>query len=181
MLDLTGGVPSKTRETDTKRVEQRRTFDAKYAGPHRIDLSFTVGDFAVIAGRFKVQIVVDDKVVLQDEVEVGGNHTHKYSHTMDLQNGPHSWAFVTVPIKAGGRGTTNFLDPRVHAELTGPIGTGVYEYPESHRRVFFQGDAPADAKRRGMIAPALPGVAGRAAASHVCPPSTDLAMPDEVI
>ena len=37
--------------------------------------------------------------------------------------------------------------------MTGPIGTGIYEYPETHTRVFTKGAAPADATpRRGRAA-----------------------------
>jgi hypothetical protein len=36
------------------------------------------------------------------------------------------------------------LNPSVSARLTGPIGTGIYEYPKTHQRIFFKGDAPSD-------------------------------------
>src|SRR5262249_26268325 len=53
------------------------------------------------------------------------------------------------------------LSPRV--TVTGPVGTGVYEYTAPHNRIFFKGPAPADPKEmRAYAREILTLVAGKA-------------------
>ncbi|MEW6305497.1 MAG: DUF1592 domain-containing protein [Verrucomicrobiota bacterium] len=140
---------------DTKKVEQSVPFEARHDGTYRVDLRFIAGQFAEIQGTFEILILVDGREVLRDELEIGGHRTHKYSKEFALTQGRHTWTFSTRPLKPDAKGRLNSLEPRIRAQLTGPIGTGVYEYPESHRRVFFNGDAPGDPDARRNYARAI--------------------------
>ena len=63
-----------------------------------------------------------------------------------------------MPVKADafGKLAPLHLSPRV--TVTGPVGTGVYEYPEPHNRVFFRGQAPADPAARQAYAREILGI-----------------------
>ena len=47
------------------------------------------------------------------------------------------------------------MEAKPDGRLTGPIGPGLAEYPESHKRIFFQGAPPTNIKKRRAYAKAL--------------------------
>lgn len=146
----------KTSKTETtKRVTQSVEFDVPLSGPYRVDVQFNVGNFAEIAGTFEVILENDGHPLARDEILIGGHKTHKYSPEVSLEKGRHLLTVSTTPIKADAKGKLNFLEFRPRIRLTGPIGTGVYEYPESHRKIFFRGDAPSLAAERRAYARAI--------------------------
>src|SRR5262249_907229 len=150
-------------------IVQSGSFDTKYAGPFKLDLSFTVGDFAEMSGKFEMLFSVDGKVVQRDEVEIGGNTNHAYTIDLNLEKGSHSWQFESRPFdalalrKALKGDKPNVMNPFLRGRLTGPIGTGIYEYPKAHQRIFFNGAAPDDpAARRNYAREIIKRLADRA-------------------
>src|SRR5204863_1129079 len=103
-------------------------------------------------------------------IAVGGNETRRYSIDMDLEKGKHTWTFSTKPSdaiaiqkKELAPNRPNVLNPSGSARLTGPIGTGVYEYPKTHQRIFFKGAAPSDpVARRDYASQIIRHIADRA-------------------
>ena len=147
----------------TKRVTQSVEFDVPLSGRYRVDVQFNVGNFAEIAGTFEVILENDGHPLARDEILIGGHKTHKYNPEVSLEKGRHQLTVSTTPIKADAKGKLNFLEFRPRMRLTGPIGTGVYEYPESHRKIFFRGDAPSlPAERRAYARAIAQRVADRA-------------------
>jgi hypothetical protein len=158
---LTDPRPKAKIDSQTRAVELGGTFEVAHSGPFKLDVAFTVGEFAEVSGVFEMLILIDGKQVHRDEVGIGGHATHRYSIDLDLEKGTHTWAFASKPFdevaisKRLARERPNVLNPFLHARLTGPIGTGVYEYPDSHKRVFFNGAAPADPEARRSYARAI--------------------------
>jgi hypothetical protein len=72
--------------------------------------------------------------------------------TVDLAAGKHSFALISEPIKPDSKGETNYLQLRPKMKLVGPLGDQFKEYPEAHRRIFFKGEAPKEAKERRAYA-----------------------------
>ncbi len=146
------------REEATRRVEQLLEFEVARPGNYRLEVQFTAGNFAEIAGTFEFQFQSDDQVLARDEVLIGGHRTHRYGGDVTLAAGRHRVQITTKPIHADAKGKLNYLEFRPRLRLVGPVGppgVGVYEYPEPHRQIFFQGDAPAEAPARAKYARAV--------------------------
>jgi hypothetical protein len=184
---LTDPRPKVNLDKEARTVEMGGTFELAHAGPFKLDIMFTVGEFAEVSGVFEMQFLIDGKPVHRDEVGIGGHATHRYSIDLNLEKGKHTWTFASKPFdetartKMLARERPNVLNPFLHARLTGPIGTGVYEYPDSHKRVFLNGAAPTDpAERRAYAKTILNRLADRAFRRPIDDSSlerlTDLAM-----
>src|SRR5262245_8370474 len=158
---LTEPRPKPKIDKETRAVEMSGTFELAHPGPYKLDIGFTVGEFAEVSGTFEMLFLIDGKPVQRDEVGIGGHATHRYAVDLDLEKGSHTLTFASKPFdelaisKKLAREKPNLLNPYLHARLTGPVGTGVYEYPESHKRIFFNGAASADPAERRAYAKAV--------------------------
>ncbi|HEY7088783.1 MAG TPA: DUF1592 domain-containing protein [Tepidisphaeraceae bacterium] len=162
ILDLTENAPRKKPGPTTRSIEQSTSFELRYSGPYRLEMNFTVGEFAEISGTFEMLLSIDGKLIQRDEVQIGGHATHNYTIDLNLEKGSHTFAMATRPFDTIAttkpfinKDKPNVMDPTVRARLTGPIGTGIYEYPKSHQQIFFNGAAPDDPVARRDYAKAI--------------------------
>ena len=100
---------------------------------------------------------------MKEMVEVGGQKTYRPSARLKLAPGAHRLAFATESDEAGFKGKFPPLELRPKMRLVGPLDAARAEYPESHRRIFFKGPAPADpAARRDYAREIMQRIADRA-------------------
>ncbi|HUR53153.1 MAG TPA: DUF1592 domain-containing protein, partial [Gemmataceae bacterium] len=141
------------------RAKQAARFDLKHDGKYQVEVQFSLGGWQEFGGEYALAVSLGGKVVGEKmNVKVGGNQTYTVSGEVALSKGANELVVVTDAV---GKAKGMPVSPRV--TLTGPIGTGIYEYPETHTRVFNKGAAPADAAaRRAYAREILSRVAGRA-------------------
>lgn len=173
-----------TKAEDSKRTDHRLDFEVDKAGLYRVEAQFPLGGWQDYGGAYDFVLTLDEKPVAKDGVEIGGQRMYKYTNEMELPAGKHRVAFSTDATKPAFNGKTNHLELRPKFRLTGPIRNDTLEYPEPHRRLFFQGEAPADlVKRREYAQAILRTVADKAFRRPVSPALlqrlTDLAMRSE--
>ena len=65
-----------------------------------------------------------------------------------LAKGQHVLTFVTTAVKPDSEGELVNLQLNPKISVTGPIAADRRSYPESHRRIFFAGEPPADPAER---------------------------------
>lgn len=169
---------------ESKRTEHGIDFETPLAGRYRVDAQFPLGGWQEYGGAYDFAMFVDDQSVARDVIEIGGQRIYKFGRELTLSTGNHELKFSTDPTKAAFGGKTNHLELRPKLRLTGPLGVGMEVYPESHRRIFFNGDPPAEAlPRRAYARAILKRVADRAfrrpAAEVVIDRLTDLASQAE--
>ena len=173
-----------TRAPEAKRTEHQSEFALAHEGRYRVEAQFPLGGWQEYGGAYDFALAVDDQPIARDIVEIGGQRIYKFGKELTLAAGPHRLAFSTDPTKPNFAGKTNHLELRPKLRLTGPISSGNLEYPESHRRIFFDGEAPAEpAKRRAYARAIMQRVADRAfrrpASDAVLGRLTDLVMRSE--
>ena len=184
MVD-TGGIRAERKEANgTKVTEQTLEFETATAGKHRVDFQFTLGGWQEFGGGFDFTLALDGQPMGEQGIEVGGQRVYKFSKELDLPAGKHRLAFSMVATKPNSSGNLVHQELRPRVRLTGPIIPGVGVYPEAHRRIFFKGEAPADAAaRRTYAREILQRVADRAFRRPTPDPMldrlTDLAMGSE--
>jgi mono/diheme cytochrome c family protein len=145
------------------RAVQAATVDLKHAGRYRVEVQFGVGGWQEFGGEYELTVTLGGKPVgAKKAVSIGGNRTYTITDEVPLPKGPSEFVVATEPAgKSVGKAKALPVSPRV--TVTGPLGTDVYEYPESHTRVFFKGAAPADpTARRAYARDILARLAGRA-------------------
>lgn len=154
-LDLTK-LPVKTEKiADPKRFNQVREFEVHHAGTFQLELTFSLGGWQEYGGAYDLTARIDDQELLKESVEIGGTKHYKFTKPVTLQPGKHSLTLSTVPHKADSKGITHFLELSPKTRLVGPLDDNLKEYPEAHRKIFFQGDAPADPVKRQAYARAI--------------------------
>ncbi|HRI11830.1 MAG TPA: DUF1592 domain-containing protein [Verrucomicrobiota bacterium] len=144
-----------SREPEAKRAEHQLEFEVARLGRYRIDAQFALGGWQDYGGAYDFHLAVDDQLIAQDQVEIGGQRTYKFGQEVTLDAGSHRLNFSTDPTKPNSVGKTNHLELRPKFRLTGPVGGDEREYPESHQRIFFQGSAPTDPALRLAYARAI--------------------------
>ena len=169
----------------TNRAERIAEVELKHDGKFQVELQIGVGGWQEYGGEYDLTVTLGGKpVVPKTTLSIGGNKTYTLTGELTLSKGTHELLVATVPIKADAFGKLAPLPLSPRVIVTGPVGTGIYEYPESHTRIFFKGTAPADPKdRRAYARDILSRVAGKAFRR---PPSdatldrlTDLALADK--
>ena len=145
------------------RAERATMVGLKHDGRYYIAAEFGVGGWQEYGGEYELAVTLGGRPVGgKKTISVGGNRTYTIAGEVTLTRGPHELVVATAPAgTSAGKARPLPLSPRV--VVTGPLGTGVYEYPESHARVFFRGPASDDpAARRAYAREILARVAGRA-------------------
>ncbi len=173
-----------TRATETKKTDHRLEFELPAAGRYRVEAQFPLGGWQDYGGAYDFALALDDQRIARDLVEIGGQRIYKFTNEVTLAAGTHALTFATDALKPALNGKTNHLELRPKFRLTGPLSTDTLEYPAPHRRLFFQGDAPADpAKRRDYARAILQRVSDRAfrrpASEAVVNRLTDLVLRSE--
>ncbi|MFO0799402.1 MAG: DUF1592 domain-containing protein [Gemmataceae bacterium] len=141
------------------RAEQVASVELKHAGRYRVEVQYGVGGWQEFGGDYDIAVSLGGKAVgAKRTISVGGNRTYTAAAEVELPKGAHELVVATDPV---GTGRPLPVSPRV--TVTGPLGSDVFEYPESHARVFDRGPAPADAAaRRDYARSILSKLAGRA-------------------
>jgi hypothetical protein len=114
-----------------------------------------VGGWQEYGGEYELTVTLGGRAVVKKTISVGGNKTYTLSGEVRLARGSHELVVATVPVKADAFGKLARLPLSPRVVVTGPVGTGVYEYPESHTRVFFKGPAPPGARAKRAYARAI--------------------------
>ncbi|HEX5223051.1 MAG TPA: DUF1588 domain-containing protein [Verrucomicrobiae bacterium] len=158
------GDAVKTSKTDEpKRTEQTAEFQVQRPGKYRIEVQFTLGGWFDFGGAYDFAIKVDGHALTQDAIEVGGQRTHRYSPELQLEAGTHRVSLSTVATKPNSKDDLVHLELRPKIRIVGPMVAEAAEYPESHRRIFFNGAPPeTQAARRAYAQEILRRVADRA-------------------
>lgn len=135
------------------RAEQAAAVELKHAGRYRVEVQYGVGGWQEFGGEYELAVALGGQPIgAKRTISVGGNRTYTAAAEVELAKGPHELVVATEPT---GKGRPLPVSPRV--TVTGPLGSDVYEYPESHARVFDRGPAPADPEARRDYARAILG------------------------
>jgi mono/diheme cytochrome c family protein len=154
-VSLQRSAAKTTRSDQPVTVNQTVEFDVPQAGQYRVELQFTAGNFAEILGTYDITVKVDDQPVGNNQIEIGGHRTYKYEKEIALEKGSHKVVLTSQVAKADARGKSNYMESRPQVKIIGPLGPQFLEYPDSHKQVFFQGEAPADPAQRRAYARAI--------------------------
>jgi hypothetical protein len=145
------------------RVEQVAEVDLIHAGRYTVESQFRLGGFRAFGGEYAFQMTLGGQTVVKQEVSDGGEKTYTLSGEVTLPSGKAELALITEPVKPAADGKLKPLTLVPRVIITGPIGAGISEYPEPHRRVFFQGPPPEEAVAKRAYARAILGrIADRA-------------------
>jgi hypothetical protein len=173
------------RDRETKVTEQTARFEVGEPGHYRVDLQFYLGGWQEYGGGFDFSFTFDGEEIAAETLDVGGQETHRYSRDGELAEGEHVVTLVTRAVKPDSEGELVNLELNPKISVTGPIAADRRSYPESHQRIFFDGDAPTEpGPRRTYAREILKRVASRAFRRPVDAATldrlTDLAMADDV-
>lgn len=173
-------------ERDDEPMRTRHTAKVKIdrGGRYRIGVSFSLGGWQEYGGAYEFRFDVDDKQASADTIDVGGQKLHEYVVEQELEPGEHTVVLTTVAVKENSDGDMEHLKLDARVAVTGPIIEGEASYPESHRKIFFDGPPPAEpAQRRAYAEAVLKRVADRAFRRPVDPVTlgrlADLALVDD--
>src|SRR5262249_21647044 len=140
----------------SNRAEQVAAVELKHEGRYKVELQFGVGGWQEYGGEYELTVTLGGRAVVgKKTISVGGNKTYTLSGEVRLARGSHELVVATVPVKADAFGKLARLPLSPRVVVTGRIGTGVYEYPESHTRFFFKGPAPATPRAKLAYARAI--------------------------
>jgi hypothetical protein len=158
-----GDALTTSKMEETKRTDQTAEFQIERAGKYRLEVQFSLGGWMDFGGTYDFSARVDEQPLLRETIEVGGQKTHKYSPELQLGAGTHHLTLSTLATKANSKGDLAHLELRPRIRIVGPMDSAAAEYPEAHRRIFFNGDAPKDeAARRAYAREVIRRVSDRA-------------------
>jgi len=163
MQIVKGDAVKTAKSSEKKETEQTAEFQVQSPGKYRIDVQFTLGGWFDFGGGYDFSIKVDDRALTQEAIEVGGQRTHKYSPELPLAAGTHRLSLSTVATRPNSKDDLVHLELRPKIKIIGPMLVAAAEYPESHRKIFFNGAAPENqAARRAYAQEIIRRVADRA-------------------
>jgi len=136
------------RIAENRRTEHHANFEVEHSGRYRVDIQFTLGGWREFGGGFDFVLSAGGRELEKDVIEVGGQRTHRYSQEIELNAGPNYLQLATTAIKPDADGKMVHLELQPRIQLTGPLDGEIRSYPEAHRRIFFNGEAPADPEAR---------------------------------
>lgn len=161
-----------SRPDEDGRVEQVAQVELKHAGRHRVEVQFRLGGFRASTGDYDVRLEFGGARLGEQAVNDGGEKTYVLGGEVELPAGKHALTLTTTPKGEGDRGRSLTLFPK--GSVVGPLDGDVFEYPEAHRRVFFDGPAPeGPAARRAYAKAILARVADRAFRRPAGEPTVD--------
>lgn len=146
------GPPDTRREEDPRRVTQSVGFEVAHGGTYEIGVRFSLGGWDEFGGAYDFSFQADDTEFTRDTLEVGGQKTHLYTGAIALAPGPHQIRLVTTAVRPDFEGRMRHLELRPDIRLIGPKDPALAAYPESHGRIFFDGEAPPDPEARRAYA-----------------------------
>jgi len=159
---------------ESLRTGHQLAFEVDRTGRYRVDAQFPLGGWQDYGGAYDFALSVDEQAIARDEVEIGGQRIYRFGREVTLSAGPHRMHFTTDPVRPASTGKTNRLELRPKFRLTGPLDGEAAEYPESHRRIFFDGPPPAEpAARREYAREIMKRVADRAFRRPAAGPAVD--------
>lgn len=144
--------PDVSRQDEGKVTEHTVDFEVEYPGRYEVEVRFNLGGWIEFGGAFDYTMEVDGQEVAKEEIEVGGQKTHRYNPEVGLEPGKKVIRLVTRAIKPDSTGALVHLQLRPRIEIRGPLDGDIRAYPAPHRRIFFNGDAPQDPAEREAYA-----------------------------
>ncbi|CAN5166561.1 hypothetical protein BH23VER1_BH23VER1_24000 [soil metagenome] len=141
-----------TRPDGTNRAEHVAAFDVGLPGRYRIEIDFTLGGWQDFGGAYQFALRVDEHPLAEERIDVGGQETHQFAPVTELDGGEHQLVISTDALEPDSRGKWNPLELRPRIRIVGPMDEGTATYPEPHRRIFFDGEAPGDEGARRLYA-----------------------------
>jgi hypothetical protein len=168
-------------DRESKRTVHLARFNVAEEGEYRVDIEFYLGGWQEYGGGFDFTLDFDEERIAARVIDVGGQETHRFAREGKLAAGEHDVTLVTTAVKPDSEGQLVNLRLNPKISVTGPIDAGVRAFPESHRRIFFDGDPPEEpAARREYAFAILERVADRAfrrpASADVLQRLADLAL-----
>jgi hypothetical protein len=143
------------REDEPKLTRHVAKFEVDRAGHYQVQVSFALGGWQEYGGAYDYSFAVDGKQASAETIDVGGQEVHEYLAVQDFEPGEHEVVLTTVAVKANSDGDLEHLRLNARVGVTGPIVEGEASYPESHRKIFFDGPAPSDPEQRRAYAEAV--------------------------
>lgn len=137
---------------DGPRVDHVQVFRVDEPGEYTLGIRFSLGGWADYGGGYDFGIELDGAQLVRERIDVGGQKTHLWEPTLRLEPGEHRLSFHTVARDPDSDGRLRHLRLRPKLWLTGPLDPERASYSESHQRVFFDGEAPADEEARDAYA-----------------------------
>jgi hypothetical protein len=140
------------RDRETKVTRHEARFDITEPGEYRVAVSFYLGGWQEYGGGFEYSFGLDGAPVAAEHIDVGGQQNHAYVREGQLEAGAHAVTLVTKAVTPDSEGQLVNLQLNPKITVTGPIAADRRSYPESHQRIFFNGEPPADAAARRQYA-----------------------------
>src|SRR5205807_1055400 len=137
---------------EQKRTEQTVEFETPHAGQYRIDINFTIGGWQEFGGAYDFTANVAAIELARKRLDVGGYKKHAFSKAIDLAAGKQTLVLATEAKQPDAKGMLRHLELRPTVRIVGPLGKEFAEYPEVHRKIFFDGEPPAQPKARRAYA-----------------------------
>ncbi|WP_165070125.1 DUF1592 domain-containing protein [Paludisphaera rhizosphaerae] len=163
-VDLSPPQFKATAPDEKGRLQQTAQVELKHSGRYRVEVQFRLGDFRATTGDYLFQMTMGGTKLAEQVVSDGGEKTYVLAGEVELPAGTHALALSTEPtppVAGGDRPRSLTLFPR--AMVVGPLGSNIFDVPEPHRRIFFNGPAPEDpAARRAYAKSVIRRVADRA-------------------
>ena len=90
----------KLAKADAQRDEQRAEITAAHDGRYKVDMDFTIGGWQDFGGDYRITLHVDDQVIVDKTLPLGGDTDYDFSQEISLTKGVHSVLFRAEPVKA---------------------------------------------------------------------------------
>ncbi|MES2569316.1 MAG: DUF1587 domain-containing protein, partial [Verrucomicrobiota bacterium] len=144
-----------SRPKDSTVTEHRIGFETPHPGRYRVEVQFSLGGWHEYGGAYDFSLSVDEAPQMKEAFEEGGYKTYRFSRELALEKGSHQLSFWTHPVKPAATGKLNPFVLRPKLRVVGPLDSGLFEYPESHRKIFFRGEAAGGFDERREYARAI--------------------------
>ena len=162
------------RSADPSKTEQSVSFEAPHAGRYTVEIRFIVGGWQEFGGTYDFTATIGTEPIGTEKVDVGGYKRVRVSKTVELPAGSHPRVLSTKPQAAGKDGNAKPLELRPTVRVIGPLGEQYLEHPASYKRIFVNGEPPADPKgQRAYAREILERIASRAFRRPVDPQTLD--------
>ncbi|HET6408927.1 MAG TPA: DUF1592 domain-containing protein, partial [Chthoniobacteraceae bacterium] len=140
-------------QKDSEKVEAKHQLLTRIEKPgrYRVAMQFRLGGWFDGSGSYELDFTAGGEPVSREVVESGGEKTYTLSREMDLPTGEVELAYSTKWLAENSKRKPSPLELRPRLWLIGPLDRDLI-YPESHQRIFFQAETPADPALRKAYA-----------------------------